>query len=103
MRPELLRQSEGRAPSSLPLLLRGQRGSAASSGHVRFHLTPNLTGALACGRGDRRADPNRSHAMAAVYDTIGRGYAVTRQPDPRIARAIREALGEVGTVLNVGA
>jgi len=41
--------------------------------------------------------------MAAVYDTIGRGYAATRQPDPRIARAIREALGEVGTVLNVGA
>ncbi len=41
--------------------------------------------------------------MAAVYDTIGRGYATTRQPDPRIARAIREALGEVGTVLNVGA
>lgn len=41
--------------------------------------------------------------MAAVYDTIGCGYVVTRQPDPRIARAIRAALGEAGTVLNVGA
>ncbi len=41
--------------------------------------------------------------MAAVYDAIGCGYAVTRQPDPRIARAIREALGETRTVLNVGA
>ena len=41
--------------------------------------------------------------MAAVYDAIGYGYAVTRQPDPRIARAIREALGEARTVLNVGA
>ena len=32
--------------------------------------------------------------MAAVYDDIGYGYVVTRQPDPRLARAIREALGE---------
>jgi len=41
--------------------------------------------------------------MAAVYDDIGRGYVVTRRPDPRIALAIREALGEARTVLNVGA
>jgi SAM-dependent methyltransferase len=41
--------------------------------------------------------------MAAVYDAIGCGYVVTRQPDPRLARAIREALGEARTVLNVGA
>ena len=41
--------------------------------------------------------------MAAVYDAIGCGYVVTRQPDPRIARAIREALGEARTGLNVGA
>ena len=41
--------------------------------------------------------------MAAVYDAIGCGYVVTRQPDPRIARAIRAALGEARTVLNVGA
>src|SRR5215468_1410280 len=41
--------------------------------------------------------------MPAVYDEIGHSYVVTRQPDPRIAAAIRAALGEVRTVLNVGA
>jgi SAM-dependent methyltransferase len=41
--------------------------------------------------------------MSAVYDEIGRGYSVTRQPDARIAQVIREALGEARTVLNVGA
>ena len=41
--------------------------------------------------------------MQAVYDEIGQSYVVTRQPDPRIAQAIRAALGEVRTVLNVGA
>ena len=38
-----------------------------------------------------------------TYDQIGRGYVVTRQPDPRIARMIHSALGEARTVLNVGA
>jgi hypothetical protein len=38
-----------------------------------------------------------------VYDEIGRGYAVTRRPDPRIARAIDAALGEARSVVNVGA
>ena len=41
--------------------------------------------------------------MAAVYDEIGHSYVATRQPDPRIAQAIRVALGEARTVLNVGA
>ena len=41
--------------------------------------------------------------MDAVYDEIGHSYSVTRQPDPRIAQAIRRALGEARTVLNVGA
>ena len=41
--------------------------------------------------------------MAAVYDNIGCGYVATRQPDPRLAQAIRAALGEARTVLNVGA
>ena len=41
--------------------------------------------------------------MQAVYDKIGHSYAVTRQPDTRIAAAIRAALDEVRTVLNVGA
>jgi SAM-dependent methyltransferase len=41
--------------------------------------------------------------MEAVYDEIGHSYVVTRQPDTRIAAAIRAALGEARTVLNVGA
>jgi SAM-dependent methyltransferase len=41
--------------------------------------------------------------MPAVYDEIGHRYVVTRQPDPRIAQAIRAALGNARTVLNVGA
>jgi SAM-dependent methyltransferase len=41
--------------------------------------------------------------MPAVYDTIGCGYVVTRQPDPRLALAICTALGEARTVVNVGA
>jgi SAM-dependent methyltransferase len=38
-----------------------------------------------------------------VYDTIGRGYATVRRADPRIAARIRAALGDVRTLLNVGA
>jgi SAM-dependent methyltransferase len=38
-----------------------------------------------------------------VYDDIGRGYRVTRASDPRIARAIRAALGDARSVANVGA
>jgi SAM-dependent methyltransferase len=41
--------------------------------------------------------------MKPIYDTIGQGYAGLRQPDPRIARAIHDALGNARTVLNVGA
>ena len=41
--------------------------------------------------------------MTNTYDTIGRGYARHRQPDPRIQAAIDDALGPARTVLNVGA
>ena len=37
------------------------------------------------------------------YGAIGPGYARFRQPDPRFARIIRAKLGDVATVLNVGA
>jgi SAM-dependent methyltransferase len=37
------------------------------------------------------------------YDDIGRTYTRTRGEDPRIAGAIRDALGDARTVLNVGA
>ena len=41
--------------------------------------------------------------MSALYDRIGRSYVATRAEDPRIAAAIRDALGDARTVLNVGA
>lgn len=39
----------------------------------------------------------------ALYDTIGRGYARYRRPDPRLAARIHAALGDARSVLNVGA
>lgn len=41
--------------------------------------------------------------MASRYDSIGLNYSDLRRPDPRLATAIHSALGEAGTVLNVGA
>jgi SAM-dependent methyltransferase len=40
---------------------------------------------------------------APLYDRIGVGYANKRQPDPRWAAQIEHALGDAGTILNVGA
>lgn len=40
---------------------------------------------------------------AAIYDTIGHGYARQRRPDPRIAAQLAAALGAARSVLNVGA
>lgn len=48
----------------------------------------------------RRSDGS---AGDADYGTIGQGYTRYRQPDPRIASAIGEALGDARSVLNVGA
>ena len=41
--------------------------------------------------------------VSALYDSIGRTYTSTRQPDPRIGAAIRSAIGQAETVLNVDA
>ena len=38
-----------------------------------------------------------------VYDEIGVSYSTTRRPDPRIERRIVDALGDAGSVVNVGA
>lgn len=38
-----------------------------------------------------------------AYDRIGVGYAVVRQPDPRIERRLHAAVGDARRVLNVGA
>lgn len=39
----------------------------------------------------------------ADYGVIGRSYSDFRRPDPRLARAVWDALGDATTVLNVGA
>src|SRR5690348_10549287 len=39
----------------------------------------------------------------AIYDEIGRTYACTRRPDPRVEAAIHGALGDAASVVNVGA
>jgi SAM-dependent methyltransferase len=41
--------------------------------------------------------------LSAKYDTIGRTYSRTRRPEPRWADRIHAALGDVMTVVNVGA
>lgn len=38
-----------------------------------------------------------------TYDIIGRTYAATRRPDPRIAARLVEALGDARSVVNIGA
>jgi Methyltransferase domain len=51
-------------------------------------------------------DTRRHHdgsAGDANYGVIGKRYADFRQPDPRIAQLIEDALGHARTVLNVGA
>ncbi len=39
----------------------------------------------------------------ALYDSIGRGYASRRRPDPRITTAIDNALGDCQSIVNIGA
>lgn len=41
--------------------------------------------------------------MSYAYEKIGVGYATTRAPDPRIEAQINAALGDAGSVANVGA
>jgi SAM-dependent methyltransferase len=41
--------------------------------------------------------------VSVRYDEIGAGYAGTRRADPRIAGAIRTALGDAASVVNIGA
>lgn len=38
-----------------------------------------------------------------LYDEIGAGYGTTRRADPRIERAIHDALGDAERIVNVGA
>ena len=40
--------------------------------------------------------------MIQLYDAIGVGYGNYRRPNPRLAAAIRHALGDATSVVNVG-
>ena len=51
----------------------------------------------------RVARPRLHNGETALYDRIGTTYSATRTADPRIASAIRAALGDARSVLNVGA
>ena len=51
---------------------------------------------------DREGDGGAARA-GAVYDEIGRTYAVTRRADPRIQARIWAALADAAKVVNVGA
>jgi SAM-dependent methyltransferase len=42
-------------------------------------------------------------SQAPAYDRLGASYTATRHPDPRIASLVRSALGDVRSVVNVGA
>ena len=42
-------------------------------------------------------------SQIARYDQIGEGYSLTRREDPYISAAIRSALGDARSVVNVGA
>ena len=52
----------------------------------------------------RHQSTHRSlQTVPPLYDTIGIGYATHRQPDPRIAARIADALRDARSVVNVGA
>lgn len=53
----------------------------------------------------RNSPPRRysRNMTTPAYDSIGEGYALRRRPDPLIAAAINAALGDVRSVINVGA
>ncbi|MFJ2955273.1 class I SAM-dependent methyltransferase [Streptomyces sp. NPDC087270] len=53
--------------------------------------------------GDVREGVTDGSAGDADYGVIGGGYSAYRQPDPRIARVVADALGGARTVVNVGA
>lgn len=50
-----------------------------------------------------RAERHSPAVPEAIYDTIGRTYSTTRRSDPRVAAAVLAALGDAGSVVNVGA
>src|SRR4051794_40698903 len=68
-------------------------GSPPKSIAIRWSRTSGSTSCL-------RSRPMPSQPL---YDCIGLGYTTTRSEEPRIARAIGDALADARTVVNVGA
>jgi len=52
---------------------------------------------------DETAPRRPAPAGDVDYEATGAGYATGRRPDPRIGELIRSALGDAGSVVNVGA
>jgi SAM-dependent methyltransferase len=71
----------------------------------RVHVTnyPGSDARPRARRGDRDKQGVSDMSGPHLYDTIGAGYTVTRRTEPRIAAQVWAALGDAGTVLNVGA
>jgi SAM-dependent methyltransferase len=63
---------------------------------IELHISWATEAALAARHDDGSAGD-------ADYGVVGRGYTEYRRPDPRIAAFISEALGDAGSILNVGA
>src|ERR671936_1384212 len=85
------------SPSSGGSPCRTLRAGTRSSGIATRGTTKN--GRMAVVRPKTRY----AGSGGAVYDEIGLTYASTRRPDPRIAAAILDALGDARSVVNVGA
>lgn len=71
----------------------------------KYRWRPALGRRLADAMTDERSVTNESDGSAgdANYGVIGTGYAQYRRPEPEFTAAIRTALGDARTLVNVGA
>ena len=88
-----------------PAVVRPPASRAVRRGAARRQGGASTRRGAQPGRADRPVSDEFGITAAGpeLYDRIGRTYTGTRRPDPRIAAAIWDALGDARTVLNVGA
>ena len=81
------------------------RDTADSTDHARRrpHRLTRRASDSAAPAVERPLDMRPQAPPDRAYDEIGVGYATTRRPDPRIEQQIERALGDVRSVVNVGA
>ena len=92
------RQRDGPGQHCVP---RQQAGDARLSAKEGLWSRSHDATAIASARG---TGVTILRSMAGVdYDRLGKGYAAIRRPDPRVAALIQRALGDAGSVVNVGA